>query len=236
MLSSHLIPDPNYFPRLLGTDHPDQIVLTPGELEQFPDGVWLLAGDDTITGTDNDELIFLNQGDDFGDGGAGDDIFYGGQHNDLIFGGDDNDLLRGDRDHDTLHGEEGDDILRGGKGDDLLFGGPGDDILVGDLGTDTLTGGAGADQFVLRTDEATFEIDLVDIITDFDWFQDGDKIALTDGLTEADLDYTQQIDFDQDGLINDTVIKLKTNHKFLGIVLNVDSFDLTGEFINAGPV
>jgi hypothetical protein len=66
---------------------------------------------------------------------------------------------------------------------------------------------------------------------DFDWFNDGDKIALTDGLTEADLEYNQLIDYEGDGLVNDTIITIAATSQILGIVLNVDDFALQGQFI-----
>jgi uncharacterized protein YkwD len=64
----------------------------------------------TITGTDADEILT---------GGSGDDAISG------LF------------DNDTLRGEDGDDVLRGGFGNDAIFGGDGDDELYGNASTDT---------------------------------------------------------------------------------------------------
>ncbi len=87
------------------------------------------------------------------------------------------------------------------------------------------------DIFILKINAATHNINQAQVITHFDWFNDGDKIGLTNGLTEADLDYQELIDFDEDGFLDDTVIKLKSNQTILGIVLNADDFVLEGEFI-----
>ena len=80
-------------------------------------------------------------------GGAGDDTLDGGDQKDVLEGGAGDDLLKGGRQNDTLDGGAGDDILAGGQGKDTLVGGEGDDILSGGRGDDTLTGGAGADTF-----------------------------------------------------------------------------------------
>jgi len=69
------------------------------------------------------------------------------------------------------------------------------------------------------------------VISNFDWFNDGDKIGLTDGLTESDLNYMQLIDFDNDGRSDDAVIKIKSTQEILGVVLNADDFVLEGEFV-----
>lgn len=93
-------------------------------------------------------------------------------------------------------------------------------------------GGNGkTDVFMIRTHGATTDLNQAPVITHFDWFSDGDKIGLMDGLTEADLDYRSLIDFDADGLRDDTVIKLRSTQEILCIVLNADDFVLDGEFI-----
>lgn len=95
----------------------------------------------TITGTDdNDTLI----------GDYGDDLIYGQDGDDLIEGGAGNDRLYGRNGDDTLKGGPGNDMQEGGSGDDLLLGGPGDDTLYGGNGNDTMDGGAGFDQADLR--------------------------------------------------------------------------------------
>ncbi|MGB3534781.1 MAG: calcium-binding protein [Microcoleaceae cyanobacterium] len=226
-----LTPDPTGIPRLLATEAGENISLFQGQLDQYPDGIWTLGGNDIIFGTFDSERILPNQGQDTVYGGGGDDEVLGGQQNDEIYGEAGNDFLRGDRDQDRLFGGLEDDRLFGGKDNDQLFGDQGSDILSGDLGVDQLTGGSGRDFFILRTDEAGFDPSQIDVITDFDWFNDGDKIALTDGLTEADIDYNQLIDYEGDGFVNDTVITITATQQILGIALNVDDFALQDQFI-----
>lgn len=230
-VSLTLTPDPSGIPRLLATEASENIALFQGQLTQYPEGIWTLGGDDVVFGTFDNERILPNQGQDTVYGGGGDDEVFGGQQNDEIYGEEGNDFLRGDRDQDILFGGLEDDRLFGGKDDDQLFGDEGSDILSGDLGVDQLTGGSQRDFFILRTDEAGFDPNQIDVIMDFDWFNDGDKIALTDGLTEADLDYYQLMDYEGDGLVNDTVISIAATSQILGIVLNVDDFVLEDQFI-----
>ncbi|VXD20068.1 conserved exported hypothetical protein [Planktothrix serta PCC 8927] len=87
------------------------------------------------------------------------------------------------------------------------------------------------DIFILKTQDATHNISDVSVISHFDWFNDGDKIGLTDGISEDDLDYTELMDFDQDGRSDDAVIKIKSTQEILGVVLNADDFVLEGEFV-----
>ena len=233
--SQKLNPDPEGVPRLLGNDLSEEISLFLGELDAYPYGLWMLGGDDTVKGSDEGEIIRLNDGNDVVYGGGGNDQLYGGKQNDLEYGDAGDDILKGDIGDDSLDGGIGNDILRGGKGNDLILGNEGKDVLIGDRDRDTLTGGSNSDIFVLNSSDATFDVNESDIITDFDWFRDGDKIALPNGLSAIDIDLKQMINFDQIGGINDTVIKLKSTGGILGIVLNVDAFDLDRELIAAEP-
>ena len=82
------------------------------------------GGRDTLVGIEN------LYGSDFNDtliGDAGDNMLVGGKGNDTLSGG------KGD---DTLWGSEGNDTLDGGDGDDYLVGGAGDDIIKGGAGWD----------------------------------------------------------------------------------------------------
>lgn len=118
----------------------------------------------------------------------------------------------------------GNDTLQGGQGDDELTGADGDDILIGNFGTDTLTGRNGADTFVLTT--ATDPL-LADVITDFNAAQ-GDKIALTGGLSAADI-ILQVFDFNGDSSVDATLVKLGSSvdeHSVLAVVLG--TVELTG--------
>ncbi|MCC3408598.1 MAG: calcium-binding protein [Microcoleus sp. PH2017_10_PVI_O_A] len=223
-------------PRLLGFATPDEIDVEDGNLSSFPWGVWGLDGNDTIAGSsDSNERLLGNNGDDIIGGGGGNDIIYGGKGNDGVDGNDGNDVVRGDSGNDLIFGGPGNDILRGGQGDDDLDGNEGNDFLAGDRGVDVLTGGLGADIFVLRSNEQ-FGVNAADVITDFN-FDEGDRIGLTDGLTELDLIFTDDnlIAYDNDGILNDMVIENAINGQILGIVLNTNNFELIGAFEQASP-
>lgn len=92
---------------------------------------WGMAGNDTLLGGSNHDVL---------DGGKGNDRLYGRAGNDVLLGGDGVDYL---------YGMNGNDILRGGKDRDVLFGGLGNDLLDGmdDGAKDILVGGGGNDQF-----------------------------------------------------------------------------------------
>lgn len=157
--------------RLVGDDSSESIVLTVGQLAEYPGGLWTLGGSDTVTGSTDSEWVASNLGEDSLSGGGGNDTLMGGKDPDRIDGEIGNDFLRGDLDADTVSGGSGNDSLFGGKGNDQLVGNAGDDFLNGDRdrdtlsggdGLDTLTGGTEGDVFVLATGQGS------DIITDFE--------------------------------------------------------------------
>lgn len=100
---------------------------------------------------------------------------------------------------------------------------------------ETLNSNGNTDIFILNTHNATRDLSQAPVVSEFDWFNDGDKIGLTNGLTESDLDYMQLVDFDQDGLFDDAVIIIKSTQQVLGVILNADDFVLDGEFIPVSP-
>lgn len=241
---NNLFPDQTGFPAFLGggprflaTQTPDDIEVFPGNLFNYSGGVWGLSGNDTIGGSsDSNERLFGNDGEDVIGGAEGNDILYGGKGSDRLDGNDGNDVVRGDAEDDFLFGGSGNDVIRGGQGNDELVGDEGNDFLVGDRGFDILVGNQGADTFVLRTDEANFLINQVDVIGDFN-FREGDRIGLTDGLTEANLDFSDDnlIDYDGDGSADDMAIFLRNSSQVLGVVLNADNFALLSQFESASP-
>ncbi|WP_407278496.1 calcium-binding protein [Aromatoleum evansii] len=103
-------------------------------------------GSDNITGSDIDNVLDGNDGNDKLFGLAGDDDLLGGKGNDQLTGGDGDDILDGDDGNDKLFGGNGFDDLIGGKGNDHLDGGADDDFLDGGDGNDKLTGGDGNDE------------------------------------------------------------------------------------------
>jgi hypothetical protein len=60
----------------------------------------------------------------------------GTQDDDVLIGTDGDDLIIGDRGNDILIGGAGNDTLVGGNGEDILIGGAGNDTLVGGRGVD----------------------------------------------------------------------------------------------------
>jgi Ca2+-binding RTX toxin-like protein len=97
-----------------------------------------------FTGTDYQDYLV---------GQNGDDTFYGLANNDILYGGNGNDILDGGGGNDYLEGGAGNDQLFDVMGSDTLIGGAGDDYLyaVADTkgATKQLYGGQGADTFIL---------------------------------------------------------------------------------------
>lgn len=95
--------------------------------------------------------------------------------NDVINGTPLDDRLIGRSGDDEENGLGGDDSLEGGLGDDTLDGGAGDDWLLGRQGNDLLQGGDGADDFRFHGDEISPGD--TDTIVDLD-FAEGDRLVL----------------------------------------------------------
>lgn len=91
---------------------------------------------DRLNGSDVDNVILAEAGNDTVQGLAGDDTLYGGDGDDLIYG--DYQTEASFDGNDVLYGEEGNDRLIGGGGNDILNGGAGDDIINGGSGIDTV--------------------------------------------------------------------------------------------------
>jgi Ca2+-binding RTX toxin-like protein len=85
------------------------------------------AGNDSLSGSEEADIVF---------GRAGDDILLGLAGNDHLIGGDGSDTLRSGRGDDKLAGAGGADTMRGGSGADVLVGGPGPDRLFAGLDDD----------------------------------------------------------------------------------------------------
>lgn len=84
------------------------------------------AGDDRLTGDENDNFLSGMDGDDTIEGGDGDDILVGGDGDDIVSGGRGNDTVRvharhrNDDDDDDDDDDDGDDVYSGGDGIDTL--------------------------------------------------------------------------------------------------------------------
>ncbi len=125
-----------------------------------------LVAIENIVGSNLNDTIIGNAGDNYLAGGLGADILGGGRSqtgddavqgagvdtllggggNDTLFGGTGNDILDGGADDDILHGMRDSDSLTGGTGNDTLYGGFANDTLAGDGGDDRGYGGDGNDQ------------------------------------------------------------------------------------------
>ncbi|MDY7021341.1 MAG: hypothetical protein SWJ54_08260, partial [Cyanobacteriota bacterium] len=204
------------------TPDPDIFQISPDLLTNLPGGLRGLEGNDQIFGSEVADIINGNQNNDTIAGNQGNDTVFGGRDSDILNGNEGIDLLIGNLGDDQLRGDAGRDRLWGGKQNDILIGGDGNDWLSGDLGEDTLIGGEGEDIFVLRQDPQT-EIDTADLIEDFAII--GDRIALTDGLTVADLTLetvTQSEDIA-------TLITVSTTGEILATVAGVSAAEFSDE-------
>ena len=110
------------------------------------------TGNDVLSGTAQDELLWADAGDDTVNGGAGNDTIYGGLGNEVLSGDTGNDVLYGERGNDVLYGNEGNDKLSGGTGNDTLNGGAGDDTyyIGADHGNDTIRDTSGNNTIVFE--------------------------------------------------------------------------------------
>ncbi len=217
------------------TANTEGVQLAPGALNGYQLGLRALDGDDIIIGSSEREVINGNSGRDRIYGTGGNNFLRGGKGDDTLFGGTNNDILNGNNENDVVFGGDGNDVVRGGKGHDYLYGEGGDDVLSGDFGADVLIGGAGADLFVLRRDTVVgvVEPQMADYITDFNRAE-GDRIGLTDGLTENDITYQRFVDVDNNG-IPDALIQINSTNEILGVVLNINPLELNGMFQAVSP-
>ncbi len=122
---------------------------------------WLNAEiDETIVGTDGNEII------------------RGGKGDELIFALDGNDIVHGNKGNDVLVGNSGLNRLDGGKGNDTLVDGLGNDILIGDRGNDLfyVTGGINIVNGGKGKDTAVFD----GKIDDFSMFAFGQTAVVSD--------------------------------------------------------
>ncbi|MEM9768478.1 MAG: calcium-binding protein [Cyanobacteria bacterium P01_D01_bin.71] len=197
---------------------------------------WIVgqAGDDTLTGTVNRDLISGLGGNDWLNGGAGDDRLTGGVGNDTLIGGagdnyllggDGDDILSGQAGDDSLLGGAGSDQLNGGAGQDDLKGGSGDDVLIdGDVG-DRFTGGSGSDEFRIGNGRLPDgpKITIFPPAPDFivtDFTVDEDVLTLNFGITFDDLTFLDT---------ENGVIISSQRREGLVLLQGVEAADLTEE-------
>lgn len=103
---------------------------------------------------------------------------FGSEFNDTIIGDGGNNFLFGDDGDDTLEGGDGDDSLLGDDGNDILIGGLGNDFIQGDIGDDTLVGCEGWDWLLGEEGNDTFQFtdsNSIDTVSDFTATTGGDE-------------------------------------------------------------
>ena len=186
-----------------------------------------LLGENTISGSSEDDNLAGGLGNNTLRGFAGDDNLEGGIGNDRLFGYSGNDNLEGGIGNDRVNGGEDDDRLSGGIGNDVLNGNRGNDFLVGSIGEDTLTGGSGEDNFLFGKinisggstvivngevlDEDEVKEDFVNTIADFDASQ-GDTISIDGDSFDVEPGDTSTLKFDNDtkilSLADEPVVKV----------------------------
>jgi Ca2+-binding RTX toxin-like protein len=257
-----LKPDPSEPRRLIGDNTSEAVILSIADAANFPLGVWMLPGNDGVTGSTANDLVYGNEGEDIIIGNFGNDSLLAGKGRDLLYGGEGNDCLSGGQDTDFLIGGVGNDILLGGKGSDFLVSGNENDTLVGGLGRDIL--GAfdennssikigGSNLYVLQAEPGVRDVNNADLIV---YFRPGvDRIGLTGGLTTSDVDLqyvtnvTLLIGFDTPESFKQfappgtfdtrsrqsqgTLIKVRNSGDIVGFVENVRAADLQSSIISA---
>ena len=131
---------------------------------------------DHMSGSAEDDLVYLDVGDDFydvkqGDADAGDDTIHGEEGNDTIRDSRGNDILYGEKGRDVLNAVDHDDHI----GADTLIGVTGKDILQGDIG-EVMMGAGDIDQFEVFLQDDVSAADACVHILDFE--PEKDKLVI----------------------------------------------------------
>jgi Ca2+-binding RTX toxin-like protein len=144
----------------------DTILL--GTVGNFGSGIEVFAGagDDSVTGSQNNDTLWGNAGNDILVGADGNDQIDGGDGSDTASGGAGNDIISDLVGNNILNGNDGDDLLASGSGNDQINGGVGIDQIDGGLGIDILRGGADNDRITVRGEgSSVFGDDGSDVIS-----------------------------------------------------------------------
>lgn len=185
-----------------------------GQLIDGTDGNDVLLGNngnDVTHALAGDDLIFDDIGNDIIDAGAGNDTVYSGADNDFVNGGDGNDVIYAGKGIDLVIGGAGDEAIFAEDGNDIVFGADGNDFISGGTGNDVLSGDAGDDQLMGETgNDALFGRDGNDQLLGMDGADllDGgagndvlDGGAAIDQMTGGTGDDTYFVDNAEDNLI-----------------------------------
>ena len=71
-----LQPAPSESRLLIGDNTSEVVTLSIADATNFPLGVWMLGGDDVVTGSTANDLIYGNDGEDFISGDLGNDSLF----------------------------------------------------------------------------------------------------------------------------------------------------------------
>ncbi len=121
-------------------------------------------GNDTIIGSDKNDLIQGSYGNDVIDSLGSKDFLQGGAGKDTVIAGAGSDRIEGNFGDDSLTGNQGNDYIQGGSGNDVIIGNEGQDQLLGNAGDDVIEGNQGNDVI-----EGGFGKDLLQGNEDNDW-------------------------------------------------------------------
>jgi alpha-tubulin suppressor-like RCC1 family protein/PKD repeat protein len=104
------------------------------------------TGNDTINGTEGDDVIVDTGGSNTINGRGGNDVICSGSGNDAIDAGSGNDLVVDKGGSNTVAGGGGNDQITAGNGNDAIDSGTGDDTIGAGNGNNTLVTGDGSDR------------------------------------------------------------------------------------------
>lgn len=110
------------------------------------DPIFGTQGNDTIHGTNGNDLIFGFEGNDQIDGGNGNDCIVVLDGNTKIKGGNGNDIIIAGNGNNKIDGGNGDDQITVGNGKNIVEGSNGDDIVTTGNGNNDVSGGNGIDR------------------------------------------------------------------------------------------
>jgi glycerophosphoryl diester phosphodiesterase len=152
------------------------------------------AGDDTLYGTNADELLDGGQGNNTLYGGEGNNVFLAGSGNDIAFGGAGNDAFSLGNGNNTVYAGEGknrvvtgtgNDTIYTGAGDDTITAAAGDDLIYATEGNNTISSGIGNDTVYVGSGSNRFILDAGAGAVTIIGFNSDDRISLGSGLSSS---------------------------------------------------
>lgn len=194
------------------------------------------SGNDSLIGLGGNDWLHGGRDRDTVEGGFGDDTMYGGKNEDSLLGSDGRDLIFGDLGNDSIFGGDQDDSLSANRGDDYIEGGASNDIIYGGQGADSILGGDGDDILFgdrgndsltggLGRDYFILTNQGTDVITDFAKGQD--FLGLSSQITFESLDFVPDN--------RNTLIKLRSSGEVLASLIGIDANSLVpSDFVGLG--